>query len=346
MVIMYLQSLFVFVLSIVLYAKVYLSFTLLDDGELSTHEFSITQATYLLIFFSFVIISLYQSTKLLKSMFGWLFAIMIVINITLLHPDLFSHASTIKDLWNFLIGDGKKVSIDILLRTFVFLVFWASLYISASISDYTFKQRTNEVERRIGVESNFTEVVESVFESVRAYNINQDIYTMRLSASKVAAVAKELGIAMNYNSSTIMELTYMATIHSEKINELSLDGIDEVDPSNFDLVMKKTQLATVIIKRLQITKKAEDIVYRYFEGMLDNGFIAKTTINPGDYQSNILLISEIYHILRCDQSFKKALTHQRSVELIDKEFRKFFDSNLVMRFVKFNYEINIAYDKA
>ena len=343
---MYLQSLFVFILSVVLYMKVYLGFTYLDDGQLTDVEFSITQAAYLLIFFSFVIISLYQNTKLLRTMFAWTMVIIIVLNITLLHPSLFSHAKTIPNLVNYLVGEGRQVSVDIILRIFVFLVFFAALYTSASISQYMFKQRTSEVERRMDVEANFKDVVESVFESVRAYSSADDKFEESLTAMKVAAVVREIGIAMNYDSNTIIDLTKFATIHSKRMNELSIYGIEEINSSNFDLVLKKTKLATTIIKRLQITKKAEDIVYRYFEGVLDKSFVDKMALDPEDYESNILLISEIYHNLRSDKSFKKALNHQRSVELIQKEFYKLFNQNLVMRFVKFNYEIGVAYDKS
>ena len=344
--IMYLQSLFVFLLSVILYVKVYLGFTILDDRVLTTHEASISQAAYLLIFFSFVIISLYQSTKLLKNLFAPLLVIMIVINITLLHPDLFAHANTLSNLWNFLTGDGKQALVDIILRLFVFLVFYISLYVSASISFYMFKQRTTEVERRMDVEANFKDIVESVFESVRAYNTSDDAFELRLSVSKVAAVVKVIGVAMNYDGQTITDLSKFATIHSERMRELSMDGIDDINSTNFDLVLKKTKLATTIIRRLQISKKAVDIVYRYFEGVLDRSFLDKMTINPEDYESNILLISEIYHILRTDQTFKKALNHQRSIELIQKEFYKLFNQNLVTRFVKYSYEINTAYDKS
>ena len=345
-VIMYLQSLFVFILSVLLYMKVYLGFTYLDDGQLTDAEFSITQAAYLLIFFSFVIISLYQNTKLLRTMFAWTMVIIVVLNITLLHPSLFSHAKTIPNLVNYLVGEGRQVSVDIILRIFVFLVFFAALYTSASISQYMFKQRTTEVERRMDVEANFKDVVESVFESVRAYSSADDKFEESLMVMKVAAVVREIGIAMNYDSNTIIDLTKFATIHSKRMNELSIYGIEEINSSNFDLVLKKTKLATTIIKRLQITKKAEDIVYRYFEGVLDKSFVDKMTLDPEDYESNILLISEIYHNLRSDKSFKKALNHQRSVELIQKEFYKLFNQNLVMRFVKFNYEIGVAYDKS
>ena len=293
MLIMYLQSMFVFVLSVFLYVKVYLGFTLLDDRVLSNQEASIAQASYLLIFFTFVIISLYQSTKLLRNIFAPLLVIMIILNITLLHPELFSHAYSLSNFWNYLKGDGRQVLVDVILRLFVFLVFYVSLYVSASISQYMFIQRTSEVERRMNVEANFKDIVESVFESVRAYNTTDDAFELRLSVSKVAAVVKVIGEAMNYDNQTISELSKFATIHSERMKELSMDGIDDINSTNFDFVLKKTKLATTIIKRLQISKKAEDIVYRYFEGVLDGNFLDKTSINSEDYESNILLISEI-----------------------------------------------------
>ena len=346
--VMYLQSLFIFILSVVLYVRVYLGFTILDTNDigLSNVEFSITQASYILIYFTLVIMSLYQDTKLLRAMFFWVLVILTVIHLTLLHPELYSHASSIRELWGFIADDNYRIFLDIGLRTFVFLVFFAALYSSASIFHFVSEERKSEFNRRIDVETNFKDVVDSVFEAVKAYDASKDPFELRLSSVKVASVAKELALSLNFPTSTVMEVNYMATVHAEKLTELDLSGVTEINENNFEGVLEKTKLATTIIKRLQLSKKAEDIVYRYFQGMLDKRFVYKMLLSPNDYVPNIILLSEIYCILRSDTSYKKALTHQRSVELVENGFNIFFDQNLITRFVKFNHEIQIAYERA
>lgn len=346
--IMYLQSLFIFILSITLYIRVYLGFTVLDSENpgLTNVEFSITQASYILIYLTFVIMSLYQDTKLLRAMFFWILVVMTVIHLTLLHPELYSHASSFLELWDFIKDGNYRVFLDIGLRTFVFLVFYASLYSAASVFHFVSEERKTEFKRRVGVEASFKDVVESVFEAVKAYDTSQDTYSLRLASIKVSAVSRELALAMNLQTAAIMEVDYSATVHAEKLSELNLLGFQEINQENFDSVLEKTKLATTIIKRLQLTKNAEDIVYRYFQGTLDKRFVDKMSLSPNDYVSNIILLSEIYSILRSDASYKKALTHQRAVEIIENGLCAFFDHNLIVRFVKFNHEIQIAYDRA
>ena len=346
--IMYLQSLFVFILSIVLYIRVYLGFTILDTDNpgLTNIEFSITQTSYILIYLTLVIMSLYQDTKLLKAMFFWVLIILTVIHLTLLHPELYSHASSATELWQFIVSGNYRILLDIGLRTFVFLVFFIALYISASVFHFISEERKQEFKRRVGVEANFKDVVDSVFEAVKVYDISQDQYSLRLSSFKVSAVAKELALAMNFSVSTVMEIGYNATVHAEKLSELDLSGITEINQDNFDYVLEKTKLATVIIKRLQLSKKADDIVYRYFQGLLDRRFIDKMSLYPSDYNQNIILLSEIYCILRSDTSYKKSLTHERAIEIIENGLNGLFEHNLVIRFVKFNHEIQIVHDRA
>ena len=346
--IMYLQSLFIFILSIVLYVRVFLGFTILDNENpgLTNAEFSITQASYILIYFTLVIMSLYQDTKLLRAMFFWVIVILTVIHLTLLHPELYSNASSLSELWQFIASDNYRILLDIGLRTFVFLVFFAALYSSASVFHFLSEERKTEFNRRVDVETNFKDVVDSVFEVVKAYDSSKDPFELRLFAVKVASVAKELALSMNFPTSTVMEVDYIATVHAEKLLELDLSDIKEIDENNFENVLEKTKLATTIVKRLQLAKKAEDIVYRYFQGVLDKRFVEKMLLSPNDYIPNIILLSEIYSTLRVDTSYKKALTHQRAVELIENGFNIFFDQNLITRFIKFNHEIQIAYDRA
>ncbi len=347
LIIMYLQSLFVFILSVVLYIKVYLGFTLFDgSSELTNSEVLITQSAYLLIYFTLVIMSLYQDTKMLRSVFVWTFIVMLVINLTLLHPELYKHASSITELLNYAFKENKTIVVDIGLRTAVSLVYFAALYSSASISHVVYEDRRNEFERRQDVESSFKDVVLGVFQAVRVYDYGQDSFLLKKSAQKVAAISRELGIAMNCPTSTIVDLKYRSTIHRDRIKELNLDGIGEINSENFKSVMDKTNLASEIMQRLQITKKAQDIVQRFFQDGIDRHYTEYMAIPRTDVESNILLLSEIYNILRCSQSYKKELTHQRATELIEKDFAGFFDPNLIIRFVKFNLEIRIAYEKA
>ena len=346
-IIMYFQSFFVFILSVLLYVKVWLGFYIQNGGSnFSTAQLLISQAVYVLIYLTIVIMSLYQNPKHLRIMFFWTLIVLTVVHFTLVHPDLYSNATNLKEFLKYMFVDNSLIAIDILLRTVVFAVLYAALYSSASISSYINDQRRNEFKKRVGVESNFTDVVDSVFEAVKVYNSSSNELEQRITATRVSFVSRELGIAMNYDQDTIQNIYEFSKVHAEKLKYLTLEEYHEVTSENFDEIMEKTKLATTIIKRLQLCKKAEDIVMAVFENQVTSDFKYNMKQNQTDRISQIILLSEIYVILRCDRNYKKALNHLRSVELINSDFQSFFDSDIISRFNKYNHEIELAYEKA
>ena len=120
---------------------------------------------------------------------------------------------------------------------------------------------------------------------------------------------------------------------------------EDVSDENFDDIMRKTELATRIIKRLQLVKRSEDIIDAVFSNQVTSEFKYNMTTTLNDRVSQIIVISEIYVSLRSDRSNHKALNHLRATELISNGFDIFFTPDIVQRFVKYNREIGIAYDK-
>ena len=344
-IIMYFQSLYVFLLSVILYVKIWLTFALaFRDSSLPVTEFSIIQAAYLLIYLSILIISLYQRPKLLRTLFPWILIFMTVLHITVLHPDLYSHANGISDFLRYMFVERKSIGIDIGLRTLVLFVYFAGLYSSVVISEYIAQQRRSEFTKRVDVETNFVDVVKSVFEAVKVYNSNANPVIQGINAIKVSNISKELAIAMNFDQHTIANIVDYAKVHSEKMKLLSLDG-NEFNNENFDDIMKKTELATRIIKRLQLVKISEDILDAVFTNQVTSDFKYNVKTNLNDKVSQIIVLSEIYVALRGDRANHKALNHMRAIELISNAFDEFFTTDLVQRFMKYNREISIAYEK-
>ena len=269
---------------------------------------------------------------------------MTVIHITVLHPDLYNHANGFKEFFGYMFVDEKSIIVDIGLRTLVLLIYFAGLYSSVIISEYIAQQRRSEFTKRVDVESNFVDVVKSVFEAVKVYNSNANEVVQAITARKVSNVSKELAIAMNFDQKAIADIVDYAKVHSEKMKLLSLDE-NEFSDENFDDIMKKTELATRIIKRLQLVKRSEDILDAVFTNQVTSDFKYNMTTTLNDKVSQIIVISEIYVALRNDRANHKALNHIRAVELISNGFDIFFNPDLVLRFTKYNREIGIAYDK-
>lgn len=342
-IIMYLQCLFVIILSVILYIKVYLGFVFVNGStELTNSQIAITHSAYFLIYISILVTSLYQDPKLLRVLFFWSLLILTGINLTTIHPDLYDHASSIKELFNYACVENKTIIVDILLRTIVFLVFYACLYSSTSITHFIFEQRKNEFAKRVDVETDFNEVVESVLDVVKIYNMNEDLFEQKISSKRIKNVAREIAVAMNLSPFQIGEIEKEAVVHADKIRELEYDEGN----NDYKAVIQKTKLGTEIIKRLQLHRKAEDIVQAVFERTDSNDFRIKMSRGKESMSSNIVLLAEIYDILRSERTYKKALNHIRSLEMISTNFVFYFNSDIIVRFQKFNNEIKEAYEKA
>ena len=239
--------------------------------------------------------------------------------------------------------EKPTIIIDIAVRSLVLLVYFAGLYSNVSISDYIAKERRSEFTRRLDVENSYVEVVKSVFEAVKVYNSNANEYNQLISSKKVSLVAKELSHAMAYDQTSIQMITDYAKIHTEKMKLLTLLD-EEIKKLDFDEIIEKTELATKIIKRLQLVKRSEDMINAVFTNQSTPEFRYNISSSLNDNISQIIVLSEIYVALRSDKSTHKALNHIRATELIVNEFSDFFNKDLILRFTKYSSEIERAYN--
>ncbi len=344
-IVMYFQSLYVFFLSCLLYIKIWLSFSLrLPQGEeLPAAEFSITQAAYLLIYFSIFVMALYQNKKLLVRLFPWNFIVLTIIHITFLHPDLFSNANSFKAFIEYMFVEKREIALDVLLRTLVLFLFFAGIYSSVSIAEYISKERRTEFTKRVDVETNFVDVVKSVFEAVKVYNLNANALQQTILSQKISNIAAVLSIASGFSQSTIDEIYNFSKVHVDNMKNLSLD--QDIEEEDFDTIMKKIDLARTIIKRLQLSKKSEDIVNAILQNEVDGEFRHKMNSIFKDKKSEIVVLSEVYVLLRCDRKYNRALNHARTMEFIINDISSFFSDDLIQRFAKYSVEIENAYKK-
>ena len=313
-IVMYFQSLYVFFLSCLLYIKIWLSFSLrLPQGEeLPAAEFSITQAAYLLIYFSIFVMALYQNKKLLVRLFPWNFIVLTIIHITFLHPDLFSNANSFKAFIEYMFVEKREIALDVLLRTLVLFLFFAGIYSSVSIAEYISKERRTEFTKRVDVETNFVDVVKSVFEAVKVYNLNANALQQTILSQKISNIAAVLSIASGFNQSTIDEIYNFSKVHVDNMKNLSLD---------------------------------QDIENAVLQNEVDGEFRHKMNSIFKDKKSEIVVLSEVYVLLRCDRKYNRALNHARTMEFIINDISSFFSDDLIQRFAKYSVEIENAYKK-
>ncbi|MGD9909253.1 MAG: hypothetical protein AB7U79_01460 [Candidatus Izemoplasmatales bacterium] len=339
----YFSAIYILMMAMVVYIK--LKWTLQTD--VTEGFMSITQAGYSLIYFALVVIALYQDTKLLKFIFRVAIIFMTIIHVTILYP-VYNYAGDITTLWNYISG---PILSDIILRTLVLVIFMIALNSTARISENMNNKRKEELVKRRAMEKDFKAVVSDVFDVISVYKQRSEGNQEKRqdeASRRVAELASKLGNFLGYSPKLCKEIFDFSTIHIDKKGVLSLEDYDDkevLDEQDFKKIRDKTIIGSVIIKRLQLEKKAEDIVRAHFEKTADQDFMKEMNSIQNNRESQVILLMEIYDILRQVRNYKKEMKHARAVDLIQLEFYPYFDPQIVDRFAKYSDDFESIYYK-
>ena len=61
-------------------------------------------------------------------------------------------------------------------------------------------------------------------------------------------------------------------------------------------------------------------------------------------EGQIILLAEIYDVLRQERNYKSELKHKRAVDLLQLEFKEYFEPYIIDRFLKYQMEFEAFYD--
>lgn len=339
----YISAVYILMMAVVVYTKIRLTIGNSTDSAF----FSISQAGYSLIYFSLVVLALYQDSKLLKLIFKVAIILMTIVHVTILYP-VITYANDFTTLFNYIKG---PIITDIILRTIVLAIFMIALYSTAKISEDMNSKRKEELIKRRSMEKDFKSVVSDVFDVIGVYkrpgSADLDI-EYDLSAKRVADIASRLGNYLGFSPKLCKEIYDFSTIHIDKKSLLTLDDYDEkevLDESDFKKIKEKTMIGSVIIKRLQLDQKAEEIVRAHFEKNANSDFIKEMNGIQNNRESQVILLAHMYEILRQDRNYKRGLKHTRAIDLLQLEFFPYFDSQILDRFIKYGEDFESLYYK-
>lgn len=340
----YISGIYILMMAVTVYIK--LRLTLGDTME--GGFFSITQAGYSLIYFSLVVIALYQDPKLLNVIFKVTIIVMTIIHVVILYP-LYQYAGNFTELWAYMSSNNGAVIIDLLLRTLVLAIFMVGLYSTVKISEDINNKRKSELVKRQEVEKDFKSVVSDVFDVITVYKQRSEDKVEednKKACKRVAEMSAKLGSFLGYSSKLCQEIYDYSMIHIEKREILNTDDFetkDHLEEIDYKKIREKTIIGSVIIKRLQLDKKAEDIVRAHFEKTVNQDFIKEMNGIQNNRESQVILISHIYEILRQSRNYKRELKHQRAIDLIRLEFTPYFDPQIIDRFIKYADDFESIY---
>jgi response regulator RpfG family c-di-GMP phosphodiesterase len=127
------------------------------------------------------------------------------------------------------------------------------------------------------------------------------------------------------------------------LNLADISENEQLNEFDYQKIREKTIVGSVIIKRLQLDKKAEDIVRAHFEKTANKDFVKEMNSIQNNRESQVILLSNIYEILRQPRNYKRELKHQRAIDLIRLEFHPYFDPQIVDRFIKYADDFETIY---
>ena len=201
---------------------------------------------------------------------------MTILHIIVMYP-LYEISGGLPELYKYLFVEHANVTIDIVLRTITLVVFYIALYSSVSIGQMMNNKRKEELIKRREMEKDFTAVVGDVFDVIGVFN-SHTINQTKHDVHRVAEVASRLANILGLSNNVCTEIYEYSVIHIDRVKDLSIleyEGKETLTERDYAVIREKTILGSVVIKRLQLNQKSEDIVRVHFEKTVDSNFIEK-----------------------------------------------------------------------
>lgn len=329
---MYMASFYMFLSAILLYVK-------LNVG--GTSPYYLSQAGYMLLYYSLVVVSLYQDRKMLKLVFQWLIIIVTILHFTVTYPIINQPYAT--DLVSFVSNFFISIEFrDIFLRTVILILFMVVLYSIVSISSYMQEERKHELIKRRQVQRDYTDVVTEIFNvTLNDSSRNEDD---KKEIMMIGEMSRKLASLMGEAIEVCNEVYDFSLIHIKSNVNFSKPG-ESRDDEAFKELKKQTDLGSMIVKRLQLERKAEDIIRAHMEGSNSEEFIKRMRQIQNVISSQIILICDMYVSLRSIRSYKKAYNHKVSIQYLEEQFRIYFDPQIFDRFIRFQDDFEKIYDE-
>ncbi len=330
---MYMCSFYMFLSAILVYIKLKSGITTVGYSE----------AGYMLLYYSLVVISLYQDTKMLKNVFGWMFAIVTILHFTMTHS-LVDYASNgfISFIKNITADEVLLLNLkDILFRTLVMLVFMLAIYIITAIGEKMSNERVAELTKRKDIQKDFKNVVTNLYEVLLETRVGYDDNSTQLPL--LANMVGKLASLYSFSPQKCEEIVEFALYN--KNHQLNLTVAEESSEIEFDTLREQTSIGFVVAKRMQLSQKCENIVRAHIEGWNNQEFQIKMLNIQNNIESQIILICDMYISLRSIKSYKRPYPHKHVIEYLEKEFKIYFNNDLFNRFIKFEKDFEAMYNE-
>ena len=175
----------------------------------------------------------------------------------------------------------------------------------------------------------------SSFEMANYYNDEDTGEHIGRVSTYAEALAKELKCSKKF----IEEIKNYASLHDiGKIGVhstiLKKDG--KFNEEEFNQMKKHVSIGHEIVKRMNISQVAENIVLYHHEKYNGKGYIFGLTQDEIPLEARIVALADVYDALRQKRSYKPGFSHKEAMNIIIEESGKAFDPKVVEAFLRIN----------
>lgn len=213
-------------------------------------------------------------------------------------------------------------------------------------SEYMDRERRNEFKKREELEQNFKNVLWDVFDTIDDFSqVTEGEESNR--DYMIALMAKRLGMLYGFDEQKADEVFNYAIVIGVN-NKFDFSYSEEVKQdilSDYSKIRYKLGMGNMMLRRTRIRMKCESMVRSRYESWFISENFRKIKAEDKSIESQIILLCELYVMLRDKQSYKKALPHVKTIKEIVDHFTHFFDENLMNIFTENNVEFEVIYEK-
>lgn len=292
--------------------------------------------TYIFIYVALIIIALFQNRHAIILGDVLIFSVASFIHINEFY----------KGKLSFLITDSENALHDISVYTMFLLLFIFVITSMVYFGEYMDKERKSELKKREELENEFENVLWNVFDTIDDFSqVTEDD---EMSSDYVSALmAKKLGYLLKYDEQRCDELFNFAIVIGVN-NDLNMNYNDEEKKyllKDYSKIRYKLGIGSMLLRRTRIRIKAEAMVRSRYESWFISENFKKIKAEDSSIENQIVLLCEIYIILRDKQSFKKALPNAKVIKEIADTFNHFFNEQVLSAFLENHVEFEVIYER-
>ena len=323
---MYIAAFYMILSSVLIYFKLKTQMNV--DGK---EYLGIGEAGYILIYYSLLVVSLYQDKKMLMSISRWMLVIITIIHFTITYSIVNAeYATSLIDFLRTFFTTNEFL--DILLRTLFLILFMIVLITNVGIAQYAYTERKNEAVKRQGVQTDYSDVVNDLFSVILGMRIVSG--NDREHINLIGKMANNLGKTLRLTNDDLDELNKYVSIHIEERKNLVVVKKENMSEEDYMEVRRRSEIGARVAKRLQLEQKCEDIIRTHIEGAPTKSFKNEMNNMLMDMENQIVLICDCYITMREAKSYKRPYSHKLTIDFMNHELMDYFDEEVFDKFMK------------